>query len=141
MQENNTQMFFEWDSNLETGVEIVDNQHKQLFALLNKFVEAYRNNSGPQEIEKAVKFLSDYVVRHFADEEELQQRYNYPDFMTHKGIHNGFKRTVAGLTEKLKTEGCDNAFAGEMIKIVADWLVHHIKGDDFRVAAHIRSLR
>ncbi|MDR1194965.1 MAG: bacteriohemerythrin [Endomicrobium sp.] len=134
-------MAYEWNSDLETGNEIIDNQHKGLFAALNKLVEAQHQGKGVQELGTTMEFLTVYVLQHFADEEKLQEEYNYPDKFNHKSYHNDFKRTVGELVKKLEAEGYSDVLLEHTIQIMADWLVNHIKGDDFRLAAHIQLIK
>jgi len=132
-------MAYQWDSSLETGHEKIDNQHKQLIASLNSLIDASAQGKGTEEIFKTLDFLTGYTIMHFATEEKLQVQYNYPDYHIHKRYHNNFKGTVNSLTERLKKEGP----TVEMIDLAAaemgEWLLNHIKGDDFRMAAFVKS--
>lgn len=132
-------MAYEWSADLETGNETIDKQHKELFVALNELVEAHRSGKGAQELSKTVDFLTIYVVRHFADEERLQDEYDYPDKFIHKSYHNDFKNTVKELVAQLEAEGYSDDLMASTIEIMANWLVHHIKSDDFRLAAHVQA--
>jgi hemerythrin len=131
-------MAYEWSSDLETGNETIDRQHKQLFVSLNSLLEAHRQGKGAQELSKIIEFLTVYVAQHFADEEKLQDEYDYPDKFNHKSYHSDFKITVKDLVSKLEAEGYSDDLMAVTIQAVADWLVHHIKSDDFRLAAHVK---
>ena len=132
-------MAYQWDSSLETGYEKVDKQHKQLVASLNSIIDASREGKGSAEIFKTLDFLTGYTIMHFSDEEKLMNKYNYPDYLVHKRYHDDFKVTVGDLTQRLIKEGP----TGEMINIVTtaigEWLLNHIKGDDFRMAAFVKA--
>jgi hemerythrin-like metal-binding protein len=132
-------MAYQWDSSLETGYELVDNQHKQLIAAVNNMVEASRLKQGDKAVMQTVDFLTGYTIKHFADEEKLQRQYDYPEYLNHKKIHDEFKNTVKAMTERLIKEGP----TGELIDIVSAaigaWLLNHIKGDDFRMAAYVKA--
>ncbi|MDR0450949.1 MAG: bacteriohemerythrin, partial [Treponema sp.] len=132
-------MAYQWDSSLETGHQKIDNQHKQLIAALNALIAASRDGKGEAEIFKTLDFLTGYTVLHFADEEKLQIQYDYPDYFIHKRIHDDFKKTVGELTARLRNEGSGEALVGEVTEAVGAWLLNHIKGDDFRMAAFVKS--
>lgn len=51
------------------------------------------------------RFLTDYVGKHFGDEEQLQMRSKYPDYPAHKQFHDGYKRTIAQAAQELANEG------------------------------------
>jgi hemerythrin len=132
-------MAYQWDSSLETGYEKVDNQHKQLITALNNIIAASKEGKGKDEIFKTLDFLTGYTIMHFADEEKLQIKYDYPDYLIHKRIHDEFKVTVGELTKKLVEEGPTEEMVSTVTTAVGDWLLNHIKGDDFRMAAHVKA--
>ncbi|MDR1420874.1 MAG: hemerythrin family protein [Treponema sp.] len=132
-------MAYQWDSSLETGYDKVDNQHKQLVAALNNIIEASRNGKGNDEIFKTLDFLTGYTIMHFADEEKLQVKYDYPDYLIHKRYHDEFKITVGELTGRLVREGPSEEVVNTVTTAIGDWLLNHIKGDDFRMAAYVKA--
>ncbi|MDR1576522.1 MAG: bacteriohemerythrin [Treponema sp.] len=132
-------MAYEWDSSLETGHEKIDNQHKQLIAALNNIVSASAEGKGKEEIFKTVEFLTGYTVMHFSTEEKLQVQYDYPDYLVHKRYHDEFKITVGELTGRLVREGPTEEMIGIVTNAIGEWLLNHIKGDDFRMAAFVKA--
>jgi hemerythrin len=132
-------MAYQWDASLETGHAKVDNQHKQLVAALNSIIEASQQGKSSEEIFKTLDFLTGYTVMHFSTEEKLQVQYDYPDYLGHKRYHDEFKVTVGELTQKLIKEGPTEDVIGMVTTTIGNWLVNHIKGDDFRMAAYVKS--
>ena len=132
-------MAYIWDSSLESGYDKVDNQHKQLVEALNSLIEASESGKGDKAVLKTLDFLTSYAIKHFADEEKLQKDYNYPDYVSHKRIHDGFKATVKELVDRVMDEGPSEALVGEVSEKVGAWLLNHIKGDDFRMAAFVKA--
>jgi hemerythrin len=132
-------MAYQWDASLETGHAKIDNQHKQLVSALNSIIEASQQGKGEEEIFKTLDFLTGYTVMHFATEEKLQVQYNYPDYLVHKRYHDEFKVTVGELTKRLQKEGPTEEMIGLVTTTVGNWLLNHIKGDDFRMAAYVKS--
>ena len=56
----------QWNPNLETGNEIIDDHHKELFkidSMLDNAIHSSTNN----EVEKIVVFLEGYVLDHFIE--------------------------------------------------------------------------
>jgi hemerythrin len=132
-------MAYQWDSSLETGHEKIDNQHKQLIAALNSIIEASAGGKGEAEIFKTLDFLTGYTIMHFSDEEKLQVMYDYPDYLIHKRYHDEFKVTVGELTKRLEKEGPTEEMMNIVTSAVGNWLLNHIKGDDFRMAAYVKA--
>jgi len=132
-------MTYNWDSSLETGNDVIDNQHKDMISAINKITEAHRQGKGREEIVKTMDFLSDYAVMHFSAEEKLMQNTKYPEFSTHKRYHEEFKKTVQNLTRKMVDDVTVDDYINTVIFTLGDWLFSHIKGDDFRMAAFVKS--
>jgi hemerythrin len=132
-------MAYQWDSTLECGYELVDNQHKQLVAAVNSLMAASQSGKGDQAVMQTMDFLTGYTIKHFADEEKLQQKYNYPDYLNHKRLHDEFKVTVKELTDRLVREGPSPELVNVVSSAIGAWLLNHIKGDDFRMAAYVKA--
>ena len=128
-----------WDSSLETGYNKIDNQHKQLFQEVNALMTACPAGKGKAAVMETLEFLASYVIKHFSDEEQLMDDYNYPDFLNHKRIHDEFKVTVGGFINKVSSEGPTEELINEVFATIGAWLVNHIRGDDFRMAAFIKA--
>ena len=132
-------MAYKWDSTLESGYDKVDNQHKQLVTALNNLIEASESGKGDAAVLGTLDFLTGYAIKHFKDEEQLQVDYEYPDYLNHKRIHDSFKGTVGDFIKKVKAEGPTETIINEVSSAVGAWLINHIKGDDFRMAAYVKA--
>ena len=132
-------MAYQWDSSLESGYEKVDNQHKQLVTAVNNLMEASKSGKGDKAVMETLEFLTSYAVKHFADEEQLQVKYKYPDYLNHKRIHDEFKATVGELTTKVNKDGPTEEIIDTVSSAIGSWLLHHIRGDDFRMAAFVKA--
>lgn len=130
-------MPYEWNDDLKTGNTLIDSQHKELIKAINSLMVACSQGKGRAEIERTLIFLEQYTAKHFSDEEKLQLQYRYPDYQNHKRYHEGFKAVVRDLGAQLRAEGPTIALLGQVNARIGDWLIHHIKREDTRVAAHI----
>jgi hemerythrin len=80
-----------WDESLETGNELIDNQHRALIALSD---ELQRSESGSREqMILALDKIVEFAQSHFLMEEELMAGVGYPDDAAHLMIeeHREFK--------------------------------------------------
>lgn len=132
-------MAYSFTPDLVTGNTTIDTQHKQLIEAINNLLNACSTGKGRAELETTTKFLYDYTAKHFADEEKLQIQYKYPDYVNHKQYHEGFKKVVFDICEELKKDGATVALVGKVNSSVGGWLLNHIKKEDVKVAAHIKS--
>lgn len=130
-------MYAEFDESLVTGNEMIDGQHKELIAKINKLVDVCEQGSGKLEAIKMLDYLSDYTEFHFGAEEKFQEEISYPGIEEHKKQHADFVKAVSELHDMLEEEeGPSDAFVKAVNKNVIDWLYRHIKGFDCAVAAY-----
>ena len=132
-------MAFAWSKDLETGNGTIDTQHKTLIEALNNLMDACSQGKAKEQIVSTMNFLLDYTKKHFADEERLQRTSGYPDYENHKKLHDAFVKTVVDISKELNEQGPTIVMVGKVNNAVGNWLVTHIKREDAKVAAHIRS--
>ncbi|MFT3951448.1 MAG: hemerythrin family protein [Oscillospiraceae bacterium] len=133
-------MAYQLTQDMLTGNKAIDDQHKLLFDAINGLLDACSKGMGRKKIEEVTNFLYEYTARHFADEEKLQIKYSYPDYENHKRYHETYKKTVRALMNQLAEEGPTVALVGKVNTSVAEWLINHIRREDVKLAAHIRSV-
>ena len=87
-----------WKERYRVGVDLIDDQHQELFKRLTNFIKIIQNDmpweEKMEEVNETLGFLSEYVVYHFDDEERYQEEINYPDIETHKEAHRVFKQGI-----------------------------------------------
>ena len=132
---------FEWDDSYLVGVELIDEQHKELFKRINDLIKANKANKGEEKIADTLEFLEDYTVKHFNDEQELQQKYNYPHYETHKEIHDGFVQEITDFKNDFEAGDVDTAQMMKFNKRITEWLVDHVKGIDQKLGEHINQTK
>lgn len=123
-------MAFQWTTSLSVGVSVIDEQHKEIFARVNKLLDATSRGKGKEEIGQTLDFLGKYVVAHFGAEEARMRDANYPEAAAHKKQHEQFLRDFTALSGQFDREG---ASAGLVIAVqhqVCDWLITHIGKTD-----------
>jgi hemerythrin len=130
---------YTWDKSLEVGNQQIDDQHKQLIAALNDFLKARDEKRPNSDLKKSLDFLNDYTIKHFFEEEQLQKKYEYPDYENHKKLHDGLKKVVRDLQIQLIMKGPSDALFEDVKVKVGDWLVAHIKSQDTRIGVHLQS--
>lgn len=131
-------MSMEWTSNLATGVSEIDNQHREIFARVNRLSEACSEGKGKEEVLNLLNFLGDYVKEHFAAEEKLQIREGYPQYAAHKSQHNRFIADLERLAATFRAEGATLSLVIMTNKTLAAWLVQHISQVDMEFATYLK---
>lgn len=128
------QNVFEWKSEYKIGVENIDKAHQQIFSIVSRII----SNLMDENFEKnkltcieAIKYLKNYTIKHFAEEEAYQLAIGYPGYRRHKQIHDNMRDVVVpSLKRELESSGYSRTAMEHFIGICAGWLVAHILIDD-----------
>jgi hemerythrin len=133
-----------WNATYETGHETVDNDHKEIFKLVEEVLSSSRVPR-KDKVETAITFLAQYVIRHFANEEILMEECNYPETDTHKKEHADFLEAAVNLQEQFVNDtytlgetNNDLHLSIEINKTVIAWLTKHVMGSDKKMARFYR---
>ena len=113
-----------------TGIQLIDDEHAQLFDYANQIYELLNDEFVPDKydnIRDLLEKLTDYAKKHFADEEEYMESIQYKKLFTQKVQHKAFIDEL----EKYDLEEIDQmenqeAVISQMLSFVTDWLVEHI---------------
>ncbi len=121
----------EWTEDLSVGIRTIDEQHKELFLKINDLVAAIKQKTCKYKIGDVVKFLEDYIIFHFGEEEKYMQEHNYPGYLKHREQHRKFIENFNRLKQELpKLEGGKNPgsydLSVETNQVVVDWILDHI---------------
>jgi hemerythrin len=115
---------------METGVEKIDTQHKELINRINSLLEIEDKPASEEKTQKTIDYLGEYVVKHFSDEEELQVKSKYPGYAEHKKKHDLFVEEFSQLKSEFAGKSHSMEFAMKLNSSLITWIVKHIKGDD-----------
>ena len=115
-----------WSAAFSVGIEIIDDQHKELFTLVN---DMFNHVVGDAQAEKAyfkqvIQKAVDYVKVHFSTEEEIMLHAHFPGYGEHKKAHDTFVLTIV---EKVKDFEAGKEFTLlEFTQFLKEWILTHI---------------
>ena len=115
-----------WDKSMESGITVIDYEHQELVAQLEKLTNA----TTPEQARKTLDFLQEYVVKHFAHEQVLHRRVQYPHADAHRQSHQDFIQRVQELDREYGESGNTAAALQKISAVLTDWLRNHILGED-----------
>ncbi len=129
----------QWDEGLSTGVEMIDNQHKEIITRINVVFYESEGDVSDEEIDGLVRFVGGYVIDHFNAEEEYMIKYKYHDYDHHKSQHMQFLKNFAILKRFLEKEKSPSLILQAINNQAVDWLISHIKKEDMKMAEFLRA--
>jgi len=115
---------FQWNEKYSVGIQVVDVQHKELFKLLNKLLEAMKQGYASNVTNEIIMELEKYAVLHFQKEEFFFHRFSFSGTEEHIREHQHFIQKVTSLKADLKSGKIIISF--ELLNFLKDWIDHHI---------------
>lgn len=132
-----------WSKPFETGIELVDSQHKRLFVLLNTLADSFSAGTPSEDVvAQTLKELLDYAHQHFTDEEALMTRHHIDSqhLSVHHMEHNSFTYHLGRLQLHTSADEDEVQTAEKLVRFITSWLVYHVLGIDKVMAAQIRAI-
>lgn len=141
----NTQELFEifpWNENFDTGIELIDEQHKQLVLILNRLAANLANLSTPVILNEIFDELAAYADYHFKTEERIwfDNFKNDEWFTKHEQTHGSFINKVIEIKNNQGNKPLDDVIY-DIVAFLSKWLAYHILDTDKRMALAVISLK
>lgn len=124
-----------WRTSYETGVAMLDEQHKQLIGIINRLYSVIRNKEGAGDLQAVFEELAAYATTHLEVEENLLSEHNYPDLENHRQRHGEYIARVGELRQGL--ESADEKLVVEVYAYLRQWWLHHIVVEDKAYGPHL----
>ncbi len=120
-----------WNCVYETGLDIVDEQNKELF----RRIEMLQAQPQSAAVTQTLRFLSTYFIHHFETEEKLHRRSKFPKAEGHKKIHADFATAFKNVKTTYDKSDHNPALLIKVTQGVFKWLKSHILGHDKEFAS------
>lgn len=135
----------EWRPQLAVGHEKIDEDHKRLIELINKVQSLFVTHASMGVLTLALDALHDYTRDHFAREESVMRKIDYPHFHKHAQAHETLVRRLNDLTEKILLAHSQQTSADSLpkenkealLQLLRDWLIHHVIQEDLKMRDYL----
>ncbi len=117
-----------WTEDLSVNNQIIDNQHKKLFKIVNKIIASAKDEKNPNLYKIHFNDLIEYTQTHFKDEESLLKSHNYPKIEEHIKVHKQFVRKIADFYKDILMKNFNVRI--EMTEFLTGWWVNHVSTSD-----------
>jgi hemerythrin len=126
--------YLTWTKDLDTGIDVIDGQHKKIVDYINQLDHA-KQTLNRAAIGKIIDDTVDYTISHFGFEETLIEDAGYEFIRPHKRVHELFIKRVSEYKARFDS-GED--IADELHGLLSRWLFSHIRNDD---AAYVPAVK
>jgi hemerythrin len=126
-------MFFVWDDAYNTGIEVIDIQHRRIVDYINDLHHAISSDN-KEGVEEVLGNLISYTISHFSFEESLMEEHGYQHTEGHRKVHKAFTDRV--MRYQLEwSSGKD--ISRRLLSDLKVWLISHIQQEDQDYAKEI----
>ncbi len=122
-----------WQDSYSVKVREIDDQHKQLFQLINELHDAMKAGQARGLMAKVLDRLIQYTRLHFSEEEEMLAKASYAEFVPHVALHRGFTERVEKFAREFKAGNV--VITVDVMNFLQEWLVNHIMKVDQKYSA------
>lgn len=125
-------MSLEWKDSYKIGRADIDAEHQHLFKLVNTVLAAKDKGA----LTACAMALFQYTREHFAHEEQLMKRLNYPAMLEHQTQHDDLISRLSEVSARIANDTLDHLV---LEAFLSDWLLNHIATSDVKLAAYIQA--
>ena len=125
-----------WDHKYDTGIAMIDDQHKELLQLINELHQACVSGQGVGDVfTGAMHRMVEYVHFHFGAEQQLLSKVKYPDYHEHKKQHDALIKNILDAAKDY-SEG-KRFVPNNFVRTLKEWVFGHIAVSDKHYASYI----
>lgn len=134
---SDTNCVFRWTEVYQVNIAILDQQHQELFSIVNELEQALRVGEGNAALDGILDRLVTYAGLHFAAEESLMERHEFPGLSTHRIRHEMFRTRLMTFLERHRT--ANTGVAVELLLFLQAWLKRHVLQTDKLYSAFLNA--
>ncbi|MEI8258553.1 MAG: hemerythrin family protein [Deltaproteobacteria bacterium] len=128
---------YPWVPDLETGIARIDEEHREMLALCEALAADRGANAHALGV---LDWLKQHIGGHFRAEEEQMAASGFPLASRHKAEHERLAAYMARITRDQEESGPDDDLAWVSNRLLANWLVGHIRNHDRKFASHLHAM-
>lgn len=127
--------FIPWDEKYSVGIQSIDDQHKQLFGMVNELHDAMLHKKSKEVMGKVLSELVNYTASHFATEEEYMQKHAFSGYAAHKKEHDDLAKQAIDILNDFNSGKAVLSLA--VVSFLKDWIYKHILKTDMQYREHL----
>ena len=126
-----------WSSLADTGIQMLDEQHQELFGVMERLRRMIEVGAARPLVEALLGDLVACTERHFATEVTYMSRFGYPDFPQHVSDHASMLASLRELQARYQES--QQAMALMVPTFLEGWLKHHVSDGDLGFVTFLKA--
>lgn len=131
-------MGLQWREQLSVCNDLIDNDHKQLIAIINTANQSLQAMSRAGLL-AALDQLHKYSKQHFSLEEKIAQAVGYPSMVTLHTSHEDLLHTLGQIAAEIG-EQWDAPTAEHFGMFLREWLINHVIKEDMLLKPYLKKV-
>jgi hemerythrin len=125
--------FLEWQEDYSVNVAEIDDQHQELFKLMNDLYEAIVSGRSKEVLDTVLETMTNYANYHFEYEESVFDECGFSESASHKEEHQAYVQKVSEF--KQGSEQNRPMLPIDVINYLKDWWLDYICVTDKKYTA------
>lgn len=129
----NANLLIVWTDLNQTGIPIIDEQHRGIVSIINSFHYVQADERGSDFLEPTANMITEYTKIHFATEADLLEQSDYPDLDNHLKLHHHLITSSKLFAFESKKKDDPRVY----LNFLKSWWIHHINEEDKKYCPHL----
>ncbi len=127
-----------WNDAFNIGHAELDSQHQKLVGMIADLQRSLSQGLVNPQVGATLKEVAQYTKTHFQFEQELMQRFGYPQYAEHLKLHQHMIDQIVKILRDLQRG--ESITAIQLCELLKGWLVNHIMQEDRKVGEYLQRL-
>ncbi|MDH3647628.1 MAG: bacteriohemerythrin [Gammaproteobacteria bacterium] len=121
----------EWKNEYSVGVAAIDQEHKEMIALINETYERMRGHVNVASIDYCLGEICTNIAAHFALEERMMREAQYYEYTAHKEDHEKLLNEIRELMDEFMAD--PQSGLKSLQDRLSEWFSNHFATFDARL--------
>lgn len=131
---------FEFTEDCITGIDLIDEEHRQLFEMINHLVDTLDSDQGGKqgEVEDYIQYFIEYGKNHFAHEEAWMEKHHDKELQRQRFAHQYFMNKMQSIDLLGLNDAEKRPITKDLLIYMIKWLYGHILNSDTLIGKVVR---
>ena len=121
-------LHLEWKNRYSSGIDLIDEQHQELFHYANILIDTVLNNAGNEAVLDSLMVMLAIIKEHFKNEEATLLEYSFPKLKDHA---QGHRKLVLRMNDLILLFQEGDVDSIELLNFIAQELIYsHLLNED-----------